>query len=358
MKLNYFILIIFSVFLLSSVFAVGWPHQFYGQVTINDNPANNATISAQIDGVEFGSINSIDGTYGFTPDLFFVSDPDGVNQGETIEFFVNATKVAESTFMNNGLTELNLALTIDPFCGDGVCNGSENSSSCAADCPAPADTGSPSGGSSGGGGGGGGGGGLGVTISNKCINSNALVEVKLSNKKPASNTTVVVFKENKSLISGTTDINGIFDFNLTEAIEYKLEVYKPGYLKVKKDFSLVDCSVEEPKEDETSEETLGTGTDNLCLDVDCNDGNPCTIDSCSEGVCNYNNQLDGTSCGEDSVCNAGECISTITEETKDNAPPVVPSTGFFGLNNIQGTLAVVVVIAAILGIGFFALKGK
>jgi hypothetical protein len=37
-----FVVFLFS--LIVSVNAIGWPHQFYGTVTINGNPADNAVI--------------------------------------------------------------------------------------------------------------------------------------------------------------------------------------------------------------------------------------------------------------------------------------------------------------------------
>ena len=42
--------------------------------------------------------------------------------------------------------------------------------------------------------------------------------------------------------------------------------------------------------------------------IDCNDGNECTNDICSSGVCTYSNKVDGTSCSSGGgVCNSGYC---------------------------------------------------
>jgi hypothetical protein len=42
--------------------------------------------------------------------------------------------------------------------------------------------------------------------------------------------------------------------------------------------------------------------------VDCNDGNPCTVDACdaATGVCSYTNVPDATSCADGTVCNGNE----------------------------------------------------
>lgn len=47
----------------------------------------------------------------------------------------------------------------------------------------------------------------------------------------------------------------------------------------------------------------------LCQNVNCNDKNPCTQDSCSQGVCSNKVLIDGTSCGIKEVCKLGQCVS-------------------------------------------------
>ncbi len=44
-------------------------------------------------------------------------------------------------------------------------------------------------------------------------------------------------------------------------------------------------------------------------DADCDDGNPCTIDACDQGngQCRHDDAIDGTSCGADALCCAGAC---------------------------------------------------
>jgi hypothetical protein len=40
--------------------------------------------------------------------------------------------------------------------------------------------------------------------------------------------------------------------------------------------------------------------------MDCDDGNPCTLDDCQNGVCTYDNAPEGTPCGDASACNGAE----------------------------------------------------
>jgi hypothetical protein len=46
----------------------------------------------------------------------------------------------------------------------------------------------------------------------------------------------------------------------------------------------------------------------LCANINCDDANPCTVDSCSDGKCIYVPQPDETSCGFGMVCKAGKCV--------------------------------------------------
>jgi len=325
-----FSIIILFLFFLSSVSAVpGIPHQFYGNVTINGVATNGAIVTAKVSGVEYGSTDSVDGTYGYSPEIFFVEDPNSTNLGRTIDFYVNGTKVASHVFENGGYTPLDLPLVVD-----------------VPPVNPPANTGG-----SGGGGGGGGSGSITVEFSSeKCINQDIKIEVKLPNKKPATNATITVFKDKETVIAGKTDDEGIYSFNLTEAGEYELQVNKPGYLKKKVSFSLVDCSVEESIEEIGEEDEIIDETS--CENINCNDNNPCTTDSCLNGVCNYI-KLDEISCGDNSVCSAGECVSLEEEKTKED----VVSTGFLGLTGLQQGLGVVVVVI-VLGIIFFFWKKK
>ena len=124
------------ILMASSVYAqIGVPHQFYGTVTSNGNPAPaGLLIVAKIDGNDVGGTVTIEGKYGLIPgEIFYVEDPNGDRQGETIEFYVSDILAGEWTFSNGNSTELNLSVTGD-ICGDGVCTGGESCSSCPVDC--------------------------------------------------------------------------------------------------------------------------------------------------------------------------------------------------------------------------------
>ncbi len=47
---------------------------------------------------------------------------------------------------------------------------------------------------------------------------------------------------------------------------------------------------------------------NACASVNCDDSNPCTVDSCSGGECSHSNADEGTACGANGECREGECI--------------------------------------------------
>jgi hypothetical protein len=128
-------IIAFCLIFSGTAFAVpGIPHQFYGYVTINQVPADGATIVAEINDVERASTTSINGNYGLSPSIFYVPDPNSMFSGETIEVFLNGTSVATYVFETGQTTRLDLFLGDAPFCGDGICNLDEDAESCQEDC--------------------------------------------------------------------------------------------------------------------------------------------------------------------------------------------------------------------------------
>ena len=128
------------VFLAATAFATpGIPHQFYGNATINGTTApNGTTIIAKVNNQTYTTTTN-NGTYGFSPDIFFVNDPDFTNEGEQIVFTVNGVNASTFNFENGGYTNLNLAITQENPPGPGPQPEPE---------PSPA----PSGGGGGGGG--------------------------------------------------------------------------------------------------------------------------------------------------------------------------------------------------------------
>ncbi|MFH1307316.1 MAG: hypothetical protein ABIH72_00510 [archaeon] len=127
------VLLFLGVLLVASVVSAipGIPHQFYGQVTVNGQPANNNILKAVCEGDEYITL-SLEGKYGYNPNIFYVADPDGDRMGQTITFYLGSKKVGETKFVNNELTELNIATTTT--CGDSYCLGDETCTSCSQDC--------------------------------------------------------------------------------------------------------------------------------------------------------------------------------------------------------------------------------
>lgn len=128
----------------------GFPHQFYGFVTINGKPAQDGLlVTARINNEDVAATITSNGGYGFES-TFTVQ---GLQEGQTVHFFVQGFDTGESYTYdgNTTITRIDLTLSGELFCGDNVCAGSESCSSCPADCGSCPS----SGGSSGGGGGGG-----------------------------------------------------------------------------------------------------------------------------------------------------------------------------------------------------------
>ncbi len=112
MKYAYLIL---SIILISgAVFAAppGVPHQFFGSVTINGALAADGTvISARISGIEVKSQVTVGGTYGYSPYMFFIEDPEHDRSGSIINFFVNGENTGiTAIFSNFATTNLNINL--------------------------------------------------------------------------------------------------------------------------------------------------------------------------------------------------------------------------------------------------------
>jgi hypothetical protein len=66
----------------------------------------------------------------------------------------------------------------------------------------------------------------------------------------------------------------------------------------------------------------------LCLEINCDDGNPCTLNKCDELTGNCLTQLkpDKTICGENKECFSGECISVIYCEKDEDCDDGIKCT--------------------------------
>jgi len=339
----YFAFLILISIMVTTVFAIpGIPHQFKGTVTINGSPAPDGTIvDAVVEGDTFRT-GSISGVFGTDPaDPFFVKDPNGGRAGKTIEFFVDGTSVFTKTFENGVFTNLgNFDITREE--------------------PPPEDTGGP--GPSGGPGG------------------------------PSGSTSTNLLKVDKTRVEigeeVTATVKCLWGFGcrlIIDGIEVKTYVYGVGWkdyttsfdtagekvfsferkgtgdtLIGSKTVKVIDPNPPVDTGEENGEENADTGA-NLCNGETCDDRNSCTIDRCSEGVCDFEAVLDGTPCGSNGECISGECFGLdgepIDESGEENITPPLTPTGFFGVGGLPNFgltvgLLVLALIITILGYSY------
>lgn len=91
------------------------PHQFFGTVKFADGVAvpNGRTVEAKINGSVVGSSVTANGNYGYNPNLLFALDNEGVNAGETVEFYVSGVKANETAvFANGNSSQKNLTIPV------------------------------------------------------------------------------------------------------------------------------------------------------------------------------------------------------------------------------------------------------
>jgi len=96
------------------------PHRFSGSVTIDGEAAPDGTlIEVKIDEVTYADTTTVDGKYGYIPDIFDVPADDpattttkegGVN-GDALDFYVAGTLADSSTFESGKYTVLDLSIT-------------------------------------------------------------------------------------------------------------------------------------------------------------------------------------------------------------------------------------------------------
>ena len=91
------------------------PHQFFGEVTINDQPAPAGTsITARVGGSVYGStITTTPGEYGTGDRIFYVETADGQNfNGRSVAFYVDGELARTYAPYENGQsTQLDLSIT-------------------------------------------------------------------------------------------------------------------------------------------------------------------------------------------------------------------------------------------------------
>lgn len=89
------------------------PHQFFGTAKFTNgvSVSNGVTIEAKINGTVVGNSITSGGNYGYSPNLLFALDNEGVNAGKTIEFYVGGIKANETEiFVNGNSSQKNLTI--------------------------------------------------------------------------------------------------------------------------------------------------------------------------------------------------------------------------------------------------------
>ena len=121
-----FVSLIISISTFLPVFAFAQtpslPHQFFGTVKFSNGVSapNGMTIEAKINGTVVGNSVTANGKYGYSPSLLFATDAQGVNAGETVEFYIDGTdtKANETVvFVNGSSNQLDLTIpapTLNP----------------------------------------------------------------------------------------------------------------------------------------------------------------------------------------------------------------------------------------------------
>jgi hypothetical protein len=89
---NFYFIVVSFILCISLVSALPLPHQFYGSVKVNGQPApDNSVITATIDGDEYSAL-ILDGNYGYVPHVLVIDDFEEERAGEMAN--VKALKLA------------------------------------------------------------------------------------------------------------------------------------------------------------------------------------------------------------------------------------------------------------------------
>ena len=91
-----------------------------------------------------------------------------------------------------------------------------------------------------------------------------------------------------------------------------------------------------------------TATD-LCANTYCEDNNPCTTNTCVNGLCKYTTTPNGTTCGSNKQCLNGICQETTITNTIPR-PPLTETTSepFNGLLMVGAGLLIIIAVTALL----------
>ena len=259
------------------------PHVFYGTVLINGVPAPDGNlIEVKLSGITVASTITRDGEYKYNMEgdnVFYVPDDTSFPAtGKTLKFYVKGVYAGDYVFENFAITQLDLSIVTE--CGNDLCEAGESSSSCCVDC--------------------------GCSAGYSCTSGTCTV-----NTPPAPYCGDGSCGNGEDCATCSADCGtcppsgGGFtppppEDNETEVVEE------------------LTCGDELCSDDETCsdcEVDCGVCPPECVEDIDCDDGDICTIDSCDES-CSY----EVVACGlSDSCCPSGCTISNDGDCSCDDA---------------------------------------
>lgn len=110
-----------------------FPHQFYGIITINNQPAQDGLlVTVRLGNQDIGATTTNNGGYGYDP-VFIVQ---GLQEGDIVHFYIQGvdTNTSYEITGDTAVSRLDLSLNGNLFCGDNVCGSGETCSNCQRDC--------------------------------------------------------------------------------------------------------------------------------------------------------------------------------------------------------------------------------
>ena len=159
----------------------------------------------------------------------------------------------------------------------------------------------------------------------------------------------------KSVAKKASEISSAYQFSVLKddpIIEFSVEDLQTN--ETKEVSYTVKSNVSQASFDEYAQPVVSDATEveeavDACIGVNCDDGNQCTADRCSNGTCSNIPVVDGTACGLGQVCQAGSCV---TEQARQPTAPT-PQQGIDAT-----TIGIIVVVVIVIGAGYYYFKGK
>ena len=174
----------------------------------------------------------------------------------------------------------------------------------------------------------------------KNVSGKKLEQVELLETVPkelVENADMITIDSNYEIIEKDPVIK--FIFGNFEAGEEKSVYYDFNSLEIS-EFTESFESMEKPSI------TIKIAPEDSCVEIFCNDANPCTFDYCVDGACEFNNKENGAVCDNDRECKQGKCI-----EKQPPAEKIEPNTKEQEKPFDSTLLIAIVLILVIIGTG-------